>query len=183
MLYQLSYRGSVEGVPITSGIVDCKAETALPNPSSRCPKRQTPELYASALFVYIARQWGLVAEWLRRGLQILVRGFDSLRGLQLPPALSTETDSSKPRQLQRRPARVDADDRAEQVDLNALHPGNRQPPSDSRSPVRDGVSAIHRPSAGKSLPIAIDGRVTPISGTAARTEATKVFEFGPGQAR
>lgn len=24
---------------------------------------------------------GLVAEWLRRGLQILVRGFDSLRGL------------------------------------------------------------------------------------------------------
>ncbi len=32
-----------------------------------------------------ARPDGLVAEWLRRGLQILVRGFDSLRGLQLFP--------------------------------------------------------------------------------------------------
>ena len=30
-----------------------------------------------------ARPDGLVAEWLRRGLQILVRGFDSLRGLHL----------------------------------------------------------------------------------------------------
>ena len=30
----------------------------------------------------LARPWGLVAEWLRRGLQILVRGFNSLRGLQ-----------------------------------------------------------------------------------------------------
>ena len=29
----------------------------------------------------LARRNGLVAEWLRRGLQILVRGFDSLRGL------------------------------------------------------------------------------------------------------
>ena len=32
-----------------------------------------------------ARPDGLVAEWLRRGLQILVRGFDSLRGLHLSP--------------------------------------------------------------------------------------------------
>jgi hypothetical protein len=31
---------------------------------------------------------GLVAEWLRRGLQILVRGFDSLRGLHAPASLA-----------------------------------------------------------------------------------------------
>jgi hypothetical protein len=33
-------------------------------------------------------RYGLVAEWLRRGLQILVRGFDSLRGLALFQAMN-----------------------------------------------------------------------------------------------
>ncbi len=42
-----------------------------------------------------ARPWGLVAEWLRRGLQILVRGFDSLRGLQKIKELQAFCDIEK----------------------------------------------------------------------------------------
>jgi hypothetical protein len=38
---------------------------------------------------------GLVAEWLRRGLQILVRGFDSLRGLQRNQIFSELSENSK----------------------------------------------------------------------------------------
>ena len=42
--------------------------------------------FCACVAVTPSRSWiGLVAEWLRRGLQILVRGFDSLRGLQAIP--------------------------------------------------------------------------------------------------
>ncbi len=50
------------------------AATVLPRPWGSC--------MSDALSALLQPD-GLVAEWLRRGLQILVRGFDSLRGLQL----------------------------------------------------------------------------------------------------
>ena len=37
---------------------------------------------------HVSRRRGHVAEWLRSGLQIRLRGFDSLRGLQFPSAIS-----------------------------------------------------------------------------------------------
>ncbi len=43
-----------------------------------------PSCKSGSLEALSALPDGLVAEWLRRGLQILVRGFDSLRGLQKP---------------------------------------------------------------------------------------------------
>ncbi len=64
------------------------------NRAAREVPREVAERKASAATCYVlalapappllydARSKGLVAEWLRRGLQILVRGFDSLRGLQ-----------------------------------------------------------------------------------------------------
>src|SRR3954468_14185500 len=49
------------------------------------------------------REWhapdGLVAEWLRRGLQILVRGFDSLRGLRILPERHSMVDFAQARRM------------------------------------------------------------------------------------
>src|SRR5689334_12991372 len=120
MLYQLSYRGSVEGVPITSRVIDCKAGNRLTKSRVWARSGKHLSFTVSCYSSTSARQWGLVAEWLRRGLQILVRGFDSLRGLQLSSALRVQAYSSKPRQLQGRAAQIDPNDSAEQVDLNAL---------------------------------------------------------------
>ena len=93
MLYQLSYRGTRHGVAgqwraYSKRIADCKPQ--MPNQSSIAVDRRirgrglaaNVELLLYGATARAQRAHGLVAEWLRRGLQILVRGFDSLRGLQ-----------------------------------------------------------------------------------------------------
>src|SRR3954453_14480985 len=54
LLYQLSYRGSVKGVPISRGVGDCKARGT----AGECGEKAetgggTPDLYPVVLFVYI----------------------------------------------------------------------------------------------------------------------------------
>ena len=55
------------------------------------------------------------------------------------------------------------------------------PAKESWKPVPLGAQAASWPPGRKSLPIAVDGSVTRSSGTSRATQATKVFEFGPGQ--
>jgi hypothetical protein len=50
-------------------------------------------------------------------------------------------------------------------------------------PVADGVRPNQRPSKGKSLPIAVAGKLARIYGTEFMTAATNVLEFGPGKRR
>jgi hypothetical protein len=71
------------------------------------------------------------------------------------------------------------------ISIPSTHPtvNPAYPPRLIRIPVPEGVIPIRRPSTGKSLPIAVGGSVTEISGMELITAATKVFEFGPGQTR
>ena len=58
-----------------------------------------------------------------------------------------------------------------------------KPPSEIWMPVRLGVRPTRSVVGCQSLPIAVGGSAAASSGTERITWATKVLEFGPGQAR
>src|ERR1700761_5030412 len=55
----------------------------------------------------------------------------------------------------------------------------RYPAMETNTPRSEGVTPNHRPSYGKSFPIAVGGSTAQSSGTASSAACTKVLELGP----
>ena len=98
---------------------------------------------------------------------------------------SLHANAPEPGKFERRPAQVEAEHCAQEIDLKPFDPadgdaevtGQRNKDAAARGCQSEPTALVR-----KSLPIAVGGSTALSSGTALRTAWTKVFEFGPGHA-